>query len=77
MPKGLNAKDWNLTNVTFQGVPARTGMVAGNVYVASFNLQDVKSAVTAGSFTATVRGVYHSGGKEAIIQGTDTINVIK
>jgi len=77
MPPDYEMKDWNLQNITCEGAPARFGFAFGNVYYVAFNTQDLQNVTPGKSVTFTVKGKFNHGGKDALVQASDTIRVIK
>jgi hypothetical protein len=78
IPRDYRMKDWNLQDVTCEGVPAKFGFPHGNVYVAKFDSEDFQDVLTPGeSVTLTVKGVFNHDGKEALAQASDTVRVIE
>jgi hypothetical protein len=69
-------KDWNLHDITCEGAPAKYGFAIGNMYIAKFSTQDLKDVTPGKSVTLTVEGVFQNNGKEALVQGNDTVRVI-
>jgi len=78
VPRDYHMKEWNLYDITCEGVPAKFGFAHGNIYVAKFDTEDLRDVVVPGkSVTLTVKGVFYHDGKDALVQGSDTIMVIK
>jgi hypothetical protein len=77
VPHDYHIEDWNLHDITCEGAPAKYGFAHGNVYYARFRTQDLQNVTPGKSVTLTVEGVFQKDGKEALVQGSDTVRVIK
>jgi hypothetical protein len=78
IPRDYRMKDWNLHEVTCEGVPAKFGFAHKDVYVAKFDTEDFQDVLTPGeSVMLTVNGVFHNDGKDALVQASDTVRVIE
>jgi hypothetical protein len=77
VPHDYHMEDWNLHGITCEGAPAKYGFAHGNVYYARFRTQDLQNVTPGKSVALTVKGVFQNNGKEALVQGSDTIMVIK
>jgi feruloyl esterase len=77
VPHDYHIKDWNLHDITCEGAPAKYGFAHGNVYYARFRTQDLQNVTPGKSVTLTVKGVFQKDGKGALVQGSDTVMVIK
>jgi feruloyl esterase len=78
IPRDYRMKDWNLQDVTCEGVPAKFGFAHRNVYIAKFDSEDFQDLLTPGeSVTLTVKGVFSQDGKDALVQASDTVRVIE
>jgi hypothetical protein len=77
LPEGYHVRDWNIHNVTCEGVPAVKGMIAGNTFIAKFNRQDLKNVAPGKGVILTVKATFQHNGKQALIEGTDTVRAIK
>jgi hypothetical protein len=77
VPRDYHIEDWNLHDITCEGAPAKYGFAHGNVYYARFRTQDLQNVTPGKAVTLTVKGVFQKDGKEALVQGSDTIMAIK
>jgi hypothetical protein len=77
VPRDYDMRDWNLQDITCEGAPAKYGFAYGNVYYARFRTQDLQNVTPGKSVTLTVKGVFQNNGKEALVQASDTVRVIK
>jgi hypothetical protein len=78
VPQDYHMRDWNLHDVTCEGVPAKFGFAHANVYIAKFDSEDFQDVLTPGeSVMLTVKGVFNHNGKEALVQASDTVRVIE
>jgi feruloyl esterase len=77
VPEGYKLNDWNIGNLSCEGVPMVSGVLSGNSYTAKFNRQDLVGVSGGDAVSITVKGTFTHGGKVAQIQASDTVKVIK
>lgn len=77
VPEGYSVRDWNIANLSCESASAKKVTISENMYIAKFNRQDLKGVQTGDAVTLTVKGTFIRNGKQAQIQGSDTIRVIK
>jgi hypothetical protein len=77
VPHDYHMEDWNLHDITCEGAPAKYGFAHGNVYYARFRTQDLQNVTPGKAVTLTVKGAFQKDEKEALVQASDTIMVIK
>jgi feruloyl esterase len=77
VPHDYRMEDWDLHDITCEGAPAKYGFAHGNVYYARFRTQDLQNVTPGNAVTLTVKGAFQKDGKEALVQGSDTVRVIK
>jgi hypothetical protein len=77
VPPDYHMRDWNLQDITCEGAPAKFGFAHGNVYYATFFTQDLENVTPGKSVTFTVKGKFQKDGKDALVQASDTIKIVK
>lgn len=77
IPRDYDMRDWNLQDITCEGAPAKFGFAHGNVYYATFRIQDLQDVTPGKSVTFTVKGKFQKDGKDALVQASDTIRVFE
>jgi feruloyl esterase len=78
IPRDYRMKDWDLHDITCEGVPPKFGFAHGNVYITKFDTEDFQDILTPGeSVTLTIKGVFSHDGKDALVQASDTLRVIE
>jgi hypothetical protein len=77
VPRDYRMRDWNLQDVTCEGASAKLGFAVGNVYTATFRTQDLQDVSPGKSVILTVKGKFQRDGKDALVQASDTVKVIK
>ena len=77
VPEGYSLKDWNIGNLSCEGALAKQGKLSGNAYTAKFNRQDLINVTPGDAVSLTVKGTFTHNTKQALIQASDTIRVIK
>jgi feruloyl esterase len=74
IPRDYDMRDWNLQDVTCEGAPAKFGFAHGNVYYATFRIQDLQDVTPGKSVTFTVKGKFTKA-QDALVQASDTVRV--
>ena len=77
VPRDYRMRDLDLQDVTCEGASAKLGFAIGNVYTATFRTQDLQDVTPGKSVTFTVKGKFQRDGKDALVQASDTVRVIK
>ncbi len=77
VPDGYKLGDWNIGDLTCEGVSPVNGVLSGNTFTAKFNVRDVVGTSAGDAVTLTVKGTFTRDGKVAQIQASDTVRVIK
>ncbi len=77
VPRDYRMRDWDLQDVTCEGASAKLGFAVGNIYTATFRTKDLKNVTPGKSVTFTVKGKFQKDGKDALVQASDTVRVIK
>jgi len=77
VPEGYQLKEWNIGNLSCEGASMVQGVLSGNTYTAKFNKQDLQDVETGDAVTLTVEGTFTHDEKQAQIQASDTVRVIK
>ena len=77
IPPDYDMRDWNLQDITCEGASAKFGFAHGNVYYATFFTKDLENVTPGKSVTFTVKGKFQKDGKDALVQASDTIKVVK
>jgi len=77
VPPDYHMRDWNLQDITCEGALAKFGFAHGNVYYATFRTQDLQDVTPGKSVTFTVKGKFQKDGKDALVQASDTIKIVK
>ena len=77
VPRDYDMKDWNLQDITCQGASPKFGFARGNVYFATFSVQDLQNVSPGKSVELTVKGKFSNSGQDALVQASDTVRVIK
>ena len=79
LPKGFEALDWGIRDVTCQGAHAIGAWfvesIHSPVYLATFRTQDLVGVTPGNAVTFTVSFTLHSEEKQALSQATTTIQV--
>jgi len=76
IPRDYDMRDWNLRDITCEGAPAKFGFAHGNVYYATFRIQDLQGVTPGKSVTFTVKGKFTKG-QDALVQASDTVWVFE
>ncbi|HEX2964623.1 MAG TPA: tannase/feruloyl esterase family alpha/beta hydrolase, partial [Syntrophorhabdaceae bacterium] len=77
VPRDYHMRDWNLNDITCEGATAKYGFAVGNTYMATFHTRDLQNITPGKSVTLTLKGKFRKDGKDALVQASDTIRVIK
>jgi feruloyl esterase len=77
LPEGYDIRNWNIGNLSCEGASAKKVVISENMLIAKFNRQDLKGVPIGDAVTVTVKGTFSQNGKQAQIQGRDTIKIIK
>jgi feruloyl esterase len=77
IPHEYRMRDWQLGDVTCEGAEAKSVFAFGNVGIAKFHKRDLQGVNPGRSVTLTVKGAFHTDGKPALIQASDTVKVVK
>jgi hypothetical protein len=77
IPRDYHMRDWNLYDITCEGAPAKHGFAVGNTYTATFRTQDLQNIKPGKSVTLTLKGKFRKDGKDALVQASDSVKVVK
>jgi hypothetical protein len=76
LPEGYNMRDWNIANLSCEGVSPVSGEFSGDTtYIAKFNTKDFKGVSPGNSVTLTVKGTFTYNNNTAQIEASDTVRI--